>query len=244
MRYAIYFSEDATSPLMQLGNTWLGRDPFTGKSLVQPSIDSFRKDRLHILTESPRRYGFHGTLKAPFFLRQDTSEEALLTACSAFGGQTAPFVLEGLSVNPLGKFLALTPAQNEPDLNAFAGLCVKHFEPFRAPLSTADLERRRASALTPRQDAYLTKWGYPYVFDEFRFHMTLSGKLEDENEMQRLQEAAIHHFKDVCARPRMISTFGLYAEAERGAPFKVHTIFHLSGKQAPASAVFNDRGHP
>ncbi|MDN3721086.1 DUF1045 domain-containing protein [Roseibium salinum] len=62
------------------------------------------------------------------------------------------------------KFLALTPNQPEAALNGFAALCVRSFEPFRAPLTEADLERRRRSGLTPRQDLYVTEWGYPYVF--------------------------------------------------------------------------------
>jgi hypothetical protein len=134
--------------------------------------------RFEDLTTSPRRYGFHGTLKAPFSLAKDATEDALIAACTGFAKTVSPFDLKGLSVNQLGKFLALTPAQAEPDLEAFASLCVRQFEPFRAPLSAEDLDRRRQANLTPKQDAYVETWGYPYVFDEFRFHMTLSNKLE------------------------------------------------------------------
>jgi hypothetical protein len=29
-----------------------------------------------------------------------------------------------------------------------------------------------------RQRNYLDRWGYPYVMEEFRFHMTLTGRLD------------------------------------------------------------------
>ena len=98
-------------------------------------------------------------------------------------------------MNRLGSFLALTPTMPEAELSAFAGLCVRAFEPFRAPLSDTDIERRRKSGLTPKQDGYLTGWGYPYIFDEFRFHMTLSNKLEDEAQAAVLKDAAETFFR-------------------------------------------------
>lgn len=239
MRYAIYFAADADAPLMQLGNTWLGRDPFTGSRLQQPPIPGLDAARFEDLTTSPRRYGFHGTLKAPFSLAKDTTEDALIAACTGFAKTVSPFDLKGLSVNQLGRFLALTPAQTEPDLEAFASLCVRQFEPFRAPLSAEDLDRRRQANLTPKQDAYVETWGYPYVFDEFRFHMTLSNKLESDEEASLLARTAETHFEAVTATTLTCRHFGLYVEPERGAAFEVHRIFELTGPQSPISALKN-----
>ncbi len=56
---------------------------------------------------------------------------------------------------------------------------VDMFDHFRAPLDEAELARRLRAPLTPRQRAYLDRYGYPYVHDEFRFHMTLSGRVPD-----------------------------------------------------------------
>ncbi|MCX2724987.1 DUF1045 domain-containing protein [Roseibium salinum] len=237
MRYAIYFAADADDRLMQLGNAWLGRDPFRGTDLRQAAMPGLTAAQVQSLTSSPRRYGFHGTLKAPFTLRAGEREQALLEACEAFAGEIAPFNIEGLDVNRLGKFLALTPNQPEAALNGFAALCVRSFEPFRAPLTEADLERRRRSGLTPRQDLYVTEWGYPYVFDEFRFHMTLSNKLEDEAQAGLLADAARTFFAEVTGHPRRCGSFGLYVEPEAGAPFDVHTVFRLTGTTAPLEAA-------
>ncbi|GAA0785488.1 DUF1045 domain-containing protein [Roseibium denhamense] len=236
MRYALYFAADSNDKLMELGNAWLGRDPFTGQEIPQPFIPDISQERLHALTESPRRYGFHGTLKAPFSLAETASEADLVAACAGFSSTISPFETNGLGVNRLGRFLALTPEGDEPLLNAFAALCVRHFEPFRGPLSAEDLERRRRANLTEKQDAYVTQWGYPYIFDEFRFHMTLSEKLDNDAEAERLAVAAANHFESVTGQPRLCRQFALYAEAERGSPFEIHTVFDLTGTTSPADA--------
>ena len=235
MRYAVYYAAPADDPLMDLGGTWLGRDTFSGKDLTQPAIAGLEAETVRTLTTDPRRYGFHGTLKAPFSLKADAGEADLLHACEDFAARIAPFSVAELSVNRLGKFLALTPTAPEADLSAFAGLCVRAFEPYRAPLSDADIERRRKSGLTPRQDSYLTGWGYPYIFDEFRFHMTLSNKLEDETQAAILKDAAEAWFEGITGTPRQIATFGLYTETERGAPFTIRKIFHLTGNVLPSA---------
>ena len=73
---------------------------------------------------------------------------------------------------------------DESILNALASRIVEEFEMFRAPLSDADIARRLKSPLTLRQHEYLMQFGYPYVHEEFRFHMTLTGPLhEDERDV-------------------------------------------------------------
>ncbi len=67
--------------------------------------------------------------------------------------------------------------QADSRLQAFAAKCLEGFDFFRAPLSAADRERRTNSQLTRRQLELLDRWGYPYVLDEYRFHMTLTGPL-------------------------------------------------------------------
>ncbi|MFD1697614.1 DUF1045 domain-containing protein [Roseibium aestuarii] len=237
MRYALYFALARTSPLMQLGNGWLGRDPFDGKALSQPAIPGMAPSRFAELTTDPRRYGFHGTLRAPFHVKPEISEQDLLKAAVGFAARTAPFTTTGFKVAALGRFLALVPAAPDAALNGFADACVEALEPLRAPLSDADLARRRQSALSPRQDAHLVAWGYPYVFDEFRFHMTLSNKLEDEGEREALTRAAERHFAPVTGTPLAVDSFGLYVEPERNAPFTVHTLFSLSGTAGTSSSA-------
>jgi len=234
MRYAIYFAGPTGDPFMDLGNQWLGRNVFSGAPLVQPTVSDVLPTRLAELTADPRRYGFHGTLKAPFALANDKTEADLVAACQVFAGSVAPFETTGLHVSKPGKFLALTPIGEDEELQSFAGLCVRTFEQFRAPLPANDLARRRQSGLSHRQDRHLVAWGYPYIFDEFRFHMTLTGKLQDSDEADALERAAKIHFSEVVGLRRTCSTVGLYVEPEHGAPFQVHTIFDLTGTVPPA----------
>ena len=74
-------------------------------------------------------------------------------------------------------FIALRPAQHPQALQDFAADVVRSFDTFRAPLLPDEIARRRKSRLSARQDNQLLAWGYPFVFDDFQFHMTLSGRL-------------------------------------------------------------------
>lgn len=239
MRYAIYYTAPADSLLTRLGATWLGRDAVTGSALAQPEVPGLAASGLAALTISPRRYGFHGTLKAPFTLKQGQDGQALRQAFHAFCSHTAPFTIPGLSVTRLGRFLALTPQPAAADLNAFAAACVEAFEPFRAPLDEAGMARRLASNLSARQQELLLQWGYPYVFGEFRFHMTLSEKLEQEETIAAVEAAAIRHFAEVTERPHQIASLGLFTEPEPGAPFRALEILPLTGTATPQDSALH-----
>lgn len=175
-RYAVYYTPEADSDLARLGAAWLGWDTQAGHPAAHPELDGLPRP-LADITETPRKYGLHGTLKPPFKLADGQTEQALADALAAFCAGRAPVVLDGLAVTRLGGFVALTPVGDVTALSALASAVVAAFEPFRAPLTDAQLARRRAAGLTDRQEALLTRWGYPYVMEEFRFHLTLSGKL-------------------------------------------------------------------
>lgn len=245
MRYAIYYTPAKNHPLTQAGAAWLGRDAFEGKSVTQADLCV---PKLSDLTKAPRRYGFHATMKAPFRLKAGKSEAELQDAFHSFAGSMPSFNLT-LHVETLRSFLALTPTKPSTALNAFASHCVRHFEPFRAPLSEADIQRRRPDTLTARQRGYLKDYGYPYIFDDFRFHMTLSNPLDDADK-ERLAEAARLWFSSSLSEPLEISTLALAIEPEPGAPFTINTLANLmqhSGKShtsanlMPKMENFDDR---
>lgn len=171
-RYALYYAPPP-GPLADAAAQWLGRDAANGASVIQPHPD------LYTLTASARRYGFHATLKAPFRLAEGHSEESLIAAMDVFAAGVTPFAVEGLRVAMIEGFLALLPEGDTTALNAFAAQVVTRFERFRAPLTEAEIARRRPDALSPRQRAHLEAYGYPFVLDEFQFHMTLSDRLNE-----------------------------------------------------------------
>lgn len=180
-RYALYFVPAPDSELYRLGATLLGYDAFTGDERPFPAELVAQVPDWHDLTRDPRKYGFHATLKAPFTLAESETEASLLAACEAFARAPArPVPQIRLVARALGDFIALVPAEASPALEELARSCVEAFDRFRAPLTAQDRARRNPDALSPRQVAYLDRWGYPYVMDEFRFHMTLTGRLPAE----------------------------------------------------------------
>ncbi len=213
MRYAVYFTPPADDPLTLAANAWLGRDAF-GRSIADAAGDE-------ALTREPARYGFHGTLKAPFHLAKDKSESDLFAAFDSFAGTTPAFEIGEIKIGQLGPFFALVPEEgHEAQICAHATRVVECFEAFRAPLGHADIERRNPDTLPERQRNYLLEWGYPYVFEEFRFHMTLTGKVpEDQRATVRSQLDT--HFAAFSGKPLKISHIALFCEPHRGAPFDV-----------------------
>jgi hypothetical protein len=131
------------------------------------------------MTRAPWRYGLHGTLKAPFRLAPGMDAAALDAAAAALAARTPRLTAPGLAPTARMGFAALTPTGPAPALDALAVACVEALDRFRAPPSETELARRRSAGLSARQEEHLLRWGYPFVFDEFRFHVTLSGRLRD-----------------------------------------------------------------
>ena len=178
VRYALYCAPRPDEALAAFARGWLGYDPDTGHAVRPTPADSLPAElRLRAVTE-PRRYGFHGTLKAPFALAAGITEAELLRATAGFARRRSPVTMR-LELKALAGFLALVPADPAPGLVDLAADCVRDFDRFRAPPDSATLARRRAAGLSERQDVLLVRWGYPYVLEEFRFHMTLTGALPD-----------------------------------------------------------------
>lgn len=172
-RFAIYYVPP-DGPLSEFGAKWLGWDVVTGRE-----VPGFDVPGLHDITMTPRKYGFHGTLKPPFRLKEGQTLEALEAAVSDLAAALSPAVCGELTLTQLGQFLALTPFGPLDGLQRIAEACVRDLDGFRAPASEAELARRRKAGLSTRQEALLAEWGYPYVFEEFRFHLTLSGGLPE-----------------------------------------------------------------
>jgi len=221
LRYALYFSPAENHPLTKAAAHWLGRDAFTGETSPTPDVESLAGDTVRELTADPRRYGFHATLKAPFELHPDRTEAELIAAFEHFAAKTPAFDIPNVIVGQIGRFFAIVPDTVYPELQRFAARVVEDFEPFRAPLSEADIARRKPETLSAAHRANLDRWGYPHVMDEFRFHMTLTGKVPPEYQPAMRQELD-RRFTAFANAPLTVDGLALFVEAERGAPFIVH----------------------
>lgn len=224
-RYAVYYTPEADSDLARLGAAWLGWDTQAGTTAAHPDLAGLPLP-LADITTTPRKYGLHGTLKPPFKLADEQTEQALADALAAFCAGRAPVLLDGLAVARLGGFLALTPLGDVAALSALASAVVTAFEPFRAPLTDAQLAKRRAAGLSDRQEALLTRWGYPYVMEEFRFHLTLSGKLGAGAD--RVAEVAQAYFRPALPTPYPVTGLSLCGEDTDGRFHVIHR-YTLSG---------------
>jgi hypothetical protein len=179
------------------------------------------------ITATPRRYGFHATLKPPFRLAPGRTVADLRTAVAEVAAVTPPITGARLHLERLGPFLALVPASEHAPFSRLADAMVRELDAFRLPPSDAEVARRRAAGLTPAQDAHLLRWGYPYVFDEFRFHMTLSGKL-DPATAARVEAALAPVLAEVVPYPFAITDVTLAGEDEDGYFHELHR-YTLSG---------------
>jgi putative phosphonate metabolism protein len=228
VRYAFYLTPDENHPLTIAAAKWLGSNPFTDEMTRLEAAGDFDAVELTALTADPRRYGFHGTLKAPFPLATAKTEGQLLAAFESFAEECAPFEIPEMVLGQLGPFFALVPDANCPELQALADETVRRFEPFRAPLSAEDLSRRKPGSLTDVHRSNLLSWGYPYVFESFQFHMTLTGPVPVERQasMRALLEQTFARFT---GKPLAVTSLALFTEHARGAPFTVHSLLPLGG---------------
>ncbi len=231
-RYAVYYAPDPQGDLWDLACAWLGRDPHRKVDCVRPATPALADLDLDALTASPRGYGFHATLKAPFELADGAAERDLLDFAEGFAGRRTPFEAS-ISPQTLGRFLAFRLNQPCPAMGDLAEACVRDFDPFRAPLSAADIARRRRAPLSPAQDARMLEWGYPYIFDDFRFHMTLTGGIADDGVRTRVLETLSQLFAYVSG-PHRIDSMAIYRQAGRNAPFEVVARFSFARRPAQA----------
>jgi putative phosphonate metabolism protein len=227
-RFALYFTPAPGSALARFGAAILGYDADAGAIVPQARLDGIAEAAAAAAAAEPARYGFHGTLMAPFELAPGRSADALAAALEAFARRRAPVPLGQLKVAPIGGFTALVPAGPQDAVGALAGDCVTAFNDYRTTLSPRDRERRLASRLSPRQIELLDRWGYPYVFSEFRFHMTLTGRLP-AHEQARWQAALAAAFAALAHEPIEVDAVSLVRQDDRDACFRVIAREKLQG---------------
>lgn len=206
MRYAIYYCPAPDSALGRFGAAWLD-------GMELPGISAPRRDEL---LADARRYGWHATLRAPFALAQGHDHADLCRVLVKVAREHAAFALP-LRLDRLAGFLALRPAGGSDAIDALAAACLHATGTLRAPL-TAEAQRKRAAGLDAVELAHLLDYGYPYVLDRYRFHMTLAAPAAaaEEHAMQAwLAPRAIE------LAPAPIDALTICRERSPGAAFEV-----------------------
>lgn len=227
-RYAIYFAPESAGALWRFGSRTLGYDATNGVESEPLAPSGCEGMDWVAATEDPRRYGFHATLKAPFSLREKITAAELIDALADFSRRNAGLPGFRLVAAALGSFVALVPEAPNPALQALAFRIVEAFEPFRAPLSASDRARRLKSPLAPREIALLDRYGYPYVGEAFRFHMTLTGRLAPDRVAPTRDALAAAFGVAVPRESTALDGLALYHQADRDSRFRIIARFPLA----------------
>ncbi len=221
-RYAVYYAPREGAFAFR-ANDWLGREFGNPCDLPQPVLPGIGDPRG--ITAEPRRYGFHGTIRAPFRPAEGVDETHIRDTVAGLAARLAPVSCAGLRIEVLHGFVALTPLGCEVALLELGAAVVTGTDPLRAPLTEAEIARRRPDRLTPRQRELLDRWGYPHVMEEFRFHLTLTDRLERPEPIRAALDA---HFAPVLPRPFVIGDLCLFGEDASGRFHLMHR-YALSG---------------
>lgn len=220
-RFAIYFVPAADTPLYRFGAAVLGYDCYTGEPVARPRDAALSEAEWAALTAEPRTYGFHATLKAPFRLRAELDCPDLFAQVQTLAASVTDIPTFEPVVGLIGGFVAIVPRAASPVLDRLAADCVTAFERFRLPMTPQERSRRLAAGLSLQQIVYLDRFGYPYVFEEYRYHMTLTGRVEPD------RRGAIHaliqnEFARTCgAGPIRLDRLALARQDRPGASFRV-----------------------
>ena len=220
MRYAIYYTPSAFSPLWQQGSQWIGRDALSGRSLPQPRIRGVYPERLTEVTRIPRHYGFHATLAPPFRLSREATEEHVLAALGDFTSRQQPMQIPRLELSQIDAFFCLRPVRYSQALHFLAALCIREFDRFRAPLSPSEMARHKAALLNGQEKRNLELWGYPYVFEQYRFHFTLTSRMAEGKEKEAIHAALTETFNPLLDDPLVIDALCLFVEPASGQPLR------------------------
>jgi putative phosphonate metabolism protein len=241
VRFAIYAvpgtgSTDAAGALLrEKAEQWLGRS--ASGDLVQPAVPAgWTREAVDAMTANARRYGFHATVKAPFRLAEGRTPTELDAALARFAAGHAGAVVPRLSLARLGGFFALVPGAEAAELHALADEVVTGFDGFRAPATEAELARRFPASLTARQRELLNAWGYPYVLDEFRFHLTLTDRIPD-GRRPAVERALRGWFAASLGANVPIDALALFTEAEPSAPFTLRAVHPLQPNPHPGMPI-------
>ncbi len=230
-RYAICYAPEPLSPLWRFGSRWLGWDADNRKKTEPLCIDGIAYGRIASITQMPRKYGFHATLKPPFQLAPGYDLSMLDESLEAFAVARRAFKVPALELAALDGFVALLPQETCPTLEGLAADCVCQFDPFRA----TDGELPRKAEMTSRQKTLCETWGSAYVMEEYRFHMKLTEPLVDV-ERRTVLECLRDHAKMVCKRkPWHFGALTLMRQKGPDEPF--HTL-----KRYPIRTYAPNRG--
>ena len=101
-RYAVFYTP--TDALADFGAEWLGWDNAKGAAVPHLNVPGPDVEKI---TRRSRKYGLHGTLKAPFYFAPTNDQTALENAAANFASQQTCVEIDPLELRHEDGFLAL-----------------------------------------------------------------------------------------------------------------------------------------
>jgi len=227
-RHAIYWTPEPGGPFAAFGAAWLGHDPARRGDIARLVVAGLASGHHEVATRQPRRYGLHATLKPPFALAAGVGPDQLAARLEAFAAVTGPVTAPALRLAEVDGFLALIPEAPCPQISRLADAVVAGFDDLRAPPHAEELARRREAGLTPRREALLARWGYPYVFEELRFHVTLTERMEAA-ELTAFRAALTPLVAPFCGTPWQLDAVSLLRQEDPQSRFVLVARHRLRG---------------
>ena len=226
-RFALYWLPAAGSPLARFGAAWLGGGE--ARAPAGPPVAGIDAATQRRITAAPALYGLHATLKPPFRLAPGRDRAGLEKAVRTLAAGWPAFPAPPLRLACLGGFLALVPERPSPAMARLVAAAVAGLDRFRAPPSPQELAGRRMAGLDGRQQVLLVRWGYPHVMDAFRFHITLTCRL-DAAEGAAVRRALAPQVAPLCSRFWPMAEIALVRQEAPGAPFVAAGRYRLAGR--------------
>ena len=224
-RFAIYYMPSGSNPLSIFASSWFGWNPHQGRDVSYPVLKNLNVN-IAELTTKPGKYGLHGTLKPPFALAKHKNFEEFRVAVSKLSKSIYKFEIPSISLRVMNGFIAIVPTIQNEYMNCLAKKCVKELDDFREPESSMSVNKRRSVGLSERQEIHLRKWGYPYVLDDFNFHLTLTEQLEPQL-LENVFLVLASKLKRVLLAPLLVDRIFLCGESVDNGRFKVIETFSL-----------------
>ena len=219
VRYAIFYTPQPGTALSAFGRSWFGRanDGATLEAFSESGLSSGFA-RLPVATS--RYTGLHAVFKQPFALKNDTCPGALKSRLIGFAQRRKPVPTGPLTLSRAGRFLVLRPVKPAPALDWLAAQCVTTFDSFAAPLSEIDREERMASHHSDYQRLLFESYGDTNVLSEYRFHITLTGPLDNAH-LDHVAQALWPVIEEICATGVTVDALSLFGDPGGRMPLRL-----------------------
>ncbi|MDR2443524.1 MAG: DUF1045 domain-containing protein [Deltaproteobacteria bacterium] len=215
-RYAIYYVPKMESQLYKLGRQALGYCLYLGRPYPSASAP----------TEKAAVYGFHATIIAPF--RTASSRQDITDILSSASKLLFPVNLTGLKLVGLSPgFPALAIDAGNYKLAVLERTLLELLTEVRLPPTEDEINKR--GILTARQMEYVQKWGYPWVLEEFRFHLTLGDIVTDPIELKKKIATLSVIFTPKVLTSVVLDSLALCVQDKPKSYFRLDSVYELKG---------------